>query len=269
MRTREVTPIETAGTQTISRAVEVLACFSAEHPHLKLLELANQLGLTQSTAYRYLTALESGGLVTRDVSQGGYRLGYKVIELSWIALNQIEARRHALDEMEQLLQATGLKINLAVLIEGDVIHVAHAVPPDVPRGLTTPGRRAVAHCTSLGKAMLADLPAEQVHSMIERYGWRPYTKASVRDFKRLDRELEHIRQVGYALDLRERRPEVLCAGASIRDYSGRVVAAVSASVRDNRYTAESLEAEVAPRVVAAAERISFRMGDQATTAAFL
>jgi DNA-binding IclR family transcriptional regulator len=104
--------------------------------------------------------------------------------------------------------------------------------------------------------------------MVERYGWRPYTKASISDFERLDRELEHIREVGYALDLRERRPEVLCAGAPIRDYSGRVVAAVSASVRDNRYTAESLEAEIAPRVVAAAERISFRMGDQAT-AAFL
>ena len=268
MTTREIASIETAGTQTISRAVEVLACFSAEQPHLKLLELANQLGLTQSTAYRYLTALESGGLVSRDPNQGGYRLGHKVIELAWIALNQIEARKHALDEMELLLQETGLKINLAVLFEGDVIHVAHAVPPDVPRVLTTPGRRAVAHCTSLGKAMIADLPTEQVHAMVERYGWRPYTKASISDFERLDRELEHIREVGYALDLRERRPEVLCAGAPIRDYSGRVVAAVSASVRDNRFTAESLEAEIAPRVMAAAERISFRMGDQAT-AAFL
>ena len=82
MTTREIASIETAGTQTISRAVEVLACFSAEQPHLKLLELANQLGLTQErSAYRYLTALESGGLVSRDPNQGGYRLGHKVIEL--------------------------------------------------------------------------------------------------------------------------------------------------------------------------------------------
>jgi IclR family KDG regulon transcriptional repressor len=261
------TSIET-GTRTISRAVEVLACFSAERPRLKLIELAEQLGLTQSTAYRYLTALESGGLVSRDADQGGYRLGTKVIELAGIALNQIEARKHALEEMERLLQQTGLKINLAVLIEGDVLHIAHAVPSDVPRGLTTPGRRAVAHCTSLGKALLADLPTPLLHATIERYGWRPYTKNSIRDFGRLDRELERVRNVGYALDVRERRPEVLCAGAPIRDYSGRVVAAVSASVRDDRYTAETLEAEVAPRVAAAAERISFRMGQQAT-AAFL
>jgi DNA-binding IclR family transcriptional regulator len=268
MPTRKIASIEAAGTRTIGRAVEVLACFSAERPHLKLLELADQLGLTQSTAYRYLTALESGGLVSRDADQGGYRLGLRVIELAGIALNQIEARKHALDEMERLLHETGLKVNLAVLIEGDVLHVAHAVPPDVPRGFTTPGRRAVAHCTSLGKAMLANMPTELVHATIERHGWRPYTKNSIRDFVRLDRELERVRIVGYALDLRERRPEVLCAGAPIRDYSGRVVAAVSASVRDNRHSAESLEAEIAPLVAAAADRISFRMGHEAT-AAFL
>lgn len=268
MTKRGIASIEAAGTQTISRAVEILACFSPERPHLKLVEIADQLGLTQSTAYRYLTALESGRLVTRDLDQGGYRLGLKVIELAGIALNQIEARKHALEEMERLLQETGLRVNLAVLIEGDVLHLAHAVPAEVPRVLTTPGRRAVAHCTSLGKAMLADLPTELVHETIERYGWRPYTKASISDFDRLDQELEHVRGVGYALDMRERRPEVLCAGAPIRDYSGRVVAAVSVSVRDDRYNRESLEAEIAPRVVAAAERISSRMGQQAT-AAFL
>jgi IclR family KDG regulon transcriptional repressor len=268
MATLSTPQVDAGGTQTITRGVQVLACFSPERPHLKLSEVAEQLGLTQSTAYRYLAALESGGLVARDPDQGGYRLGLKVIELAGIALNQIEARKHALDEMERLSQETGLLINLAVLIDGDVLHVAHAAPPGVPRSFTALGRRAVAQCTSLGKAMLAGLPPRQVHAIIDRFGWRPYTDASIRDFDRLDRELERTREVGYALDLRERRMGVICAGAPIRDYSGRVAAAVSASVADNRHSDLSLESEVAPQVVAAAERISFRMGHQAT-AAFL
>jgi len=261
-------PVEPTGTQTIARAALVLACFSSERPHLKLAELADLIGLSQSTTYRYLSALESGGLVMRDPQKGGYRLGLKVIELAGIAINQVEARKHALDDMDRLSADTGLLVNLAVLFEGDVLHIAHVAPPGVPRAFTSLGRRAVAHCTSLGKALLADLPTEQVHGIIDRYGWRPYTERSIRDFERLDAELQRIRTVGYALDLGERRPGVVCAGAVIRDFSGQAAAAVSVSAADNRYGPEAIEAEIAPEVVAAAERISFRMGHQ-STAAFL
>ena len=257
---------EGSGTQTIARAAQVLACFSAERPHLKLVELSELLGLSQSTTYRYLAALESGGLVIRDPRQGGYRLGLKVIELAGIAINQIEARKHALDDMDQLSADTGLLVNLAVLFEGDVLHIAHVAPPGVPRSFTALGRRAVAHCTSLGKAMLAGLSDAQVHVIIDRYGWRPYTDRSIRDFARLDAELARTRTVGYALDLGERRPGVVCAGSVIRDFSGHAAAAVSVSVADNRYDPAAFEAEIAPQVLAAAERISFRMGHQSTSA---
>jgi IclR family KDG regulon transcriptional repressor len=257
---------EPSGTQTIARAAQVLACFSSERPHLKLVELSDQLGLSQSTTYRYLAALESGGLVVRDPELGGYRLGLKVIELAGIAINQIDARKHALDDMDRLSAETGLLVNLAVLFEGDVLHIAHVAPPGVPRSFTALGRRAVAHCTSLGKALLAALPSEQVHPIIERYGWRPYTERSIRDFKRLDAELERVRGVGYALDLGERRPGVICAGSVIRDFTGHAAAAVSVSIADNRYDPSVIEAEIALKVVAAAERISFRMGHQGTSA---
>ena len=138
----------------------------------------------------------------------------------------------------------------------------------MPRTFTALGRRAVAHCTSLGKALLADLADDRVHSIIDRYGWRPYTDKSIRDFAALDQELARTRARGYALDLGERRPGVICAGAAIRDFSGHAAAAVSVSGADSRTSPDAFEAEIAPKVVAAAERISFRMGHQAT-AAFL
>ena len=257
---------EGSGTQTIARAAQVLACFSAERPHLKLVELSELLGLSQSTTYRYLAALESGGLVIRDPQQGGYRLGLKVIELAGIAINQIEARKHALDDMDQLSADTGLLVNLAVLFEGDVLHIAHVAPPGCreasPRSAAVPSPTA----PRSGKAMLAGLSDAQVHAIIDRYGWRPYTDHSIRDFARLDAELARTRAVGYALDLGERRPGVVCAGSAIRDFSGHAAAAVSVSVADNRYDPEAFEAEIAPQVLAAAERISFRMGHQSTSA---
>ena len=70
--------------------------------------------------------------------------------------------------MDRLSEETGLLVNLAVLFEGDVLHIAHVAPPEVPRSFTALGRRAVAHCTSLGKVLLAAIPDEQVHPIIEQ-----------------------------------------------------------------------------------------------------
>ena len=244
--------------QSTERAALVLACFSAEEPRLSLAELSARLELSQSTVFRYVAALQSAGLLERD-ERGGYRLGLRVVELAGIAVNQIEVRKHALDEMEALRAELNLLVNLGVLFEGDVMHIAASVPEGWPRWYTTLGRRAVAHCTTLGKVLLAHRPWEQVQATIERYGWRPYTPNSIQSFERLQVELEAIRRQAHALDNEERRVGSICLGVPIRDYSGAVVAALSVSG-----TTETLgpdrQAQVLPRLLAAAGRISFRMG---------
>jgi DNA-binding IclR family transcriptional regulator len=79
-----------------------------------LAELAARLDLNPSTVYRYVATLEDAGLLVRN-QRGGYRLGLRVIELAGIALNQIEVRKHALDEMDQLRDEVNLLTHLAVL----------------------------------------------------------------------------------------------------------------------------------------------------------
>ena len=148
-----------------------------------------------------------------------------MIELAGIALNQIEVRKHALDEMDRLCDEVNLLTNLAVLLDGDVLHLAHSAPKAVPRMYTALGRRAVAHCTSLGKALLAHRPWDETRGAIERHGWRPYTRHSIADFARLEAELAAVRAKGYAIDREERRADVICIAAPIRDRAGEVVAA--------------------------------------------
>src|SRR4029450_4482631 len=101
--------------------------------------------------------LEDAGLLVRNQG-GGYRLGLPGIELAGIAPNQNEVRKHALDEMERLGDGGDLLTNLAVLLDGDVLHLAHSAPKAVPRMYTALGRRAVPHCTSLGTGLLAHHP---------------------------------------------------------------------------------------------------------------
>ena len=257
-------PGRRARSQTIERAALVLTCFSAEEPQLGLAELAARLDLNASTVYRYVATLEDAGLLVRN-QRGGYRLGLRVIELAGIALNQIEVRKHALDEMDRLRDEVNLLTNLAVLLDGDVLHLAHSAPKAVPRMYTALGRRAVAHCTSLGKALLAHRPWAETRAAIERHGWRPYTRHSIADFARLEAELAAIRAQGYAIDREERRADVVCMAAPIRDRGGDVVAALSVSGSKTRMT-ETLRRRTLPRVIEAANRVSFRLGFQANAA---
>ena len=257
-------PGRRARSQTIERAALVLTCFSAEEPQLGLADLAARLDLNPSTVYRYVATLEDAGLLVRN-QRGGYRLGLRVIELAGIALNQIEVRKHALDEMDRLCDQVSFLTNLAVLLDGDVLHLAHSAPKSVPRMYTALGRRAVAHCTSLGKALLAHRPWAETRAAIEHHGWRPYTRHSIADFARLETELTSVRAQGYAIDREERRVDVVCMAAPIRDRAGDVVAALSVSGSKTRMT-ESLRRWVLPRVVETAARVSFRLGYQANAA---
>jgi IclR family acetate operon transcriptional repressor len=254
-----------AKSQTIERAALILACFSAEKNHFTLAELAENLGLHQSTVYRYVTTLQRAGLLSRDERHGGYRLGLRVIELANVGLNQLEVRKQALDEMDRLRDSLDMLISLGVMFEGDVLHVAHAVPKEWPRWAMTEGRRAVAHCTSLGKVLLAYSPMDVVHATIEEYGWRPYTPHSIHDFERLAVTLAEVRERGYALDQEERRLGLCCVGAPIRDHTGTVIAALSISSKAERLM-PILEDRCLPLLREAADRISFRLGYQGNSA---
>jgi DNA-binding IclR family transcriptional regulator len=195
----------------------------------------------------------------------GYRLGLRVIELANVGLNQLEVRKQALDEMDRLRDSLDMLVSLGVLFEGDVLHVAHAVPAEWPRWAMTEGRRAVAQCTSLGKVLLAQRPAVEVRELIKEYGWRPYTPHSIQDFAQLERALEEVRERGYALDREERRLGLCCVGAPIRDHTGTVIAALSISSKSERLL-PLLDESCLPLLREAADRISFRLGYHSSSA---
>jgi DNA-binding IclR family transcriptional regulator len=266
-RKRRISP-SSRKSKTIERAGRILACFSDAEPHLSLTDLAAKLELNPSTAYRYIASLQQAGLLERDTRQGGYHLGLRVVELAGIALNQIEVRKHALDELDRLRDETNLLSNLGVLFEGDVLHLAQSATKDVPRMYTMIGRRAVAHCTAMGKVLLAYRPWTEVRRLIGQYGWRPYTPKSIQRFDRLQTELAAIRTQGYGVDREERRRGVGCLAAPIRERSGHVVAALSVSGSLDRLTGGSKEfsAHLLRRVLDGAHRISFRLGHQGTAA---
>lgn len=251
---------------TIGAGLRVLSLFNHLAPEWTIRDVASRLDLPYSTAYRYVTSLEAEGYLVRHEPTGTFRLGLPLIELAGVALNQLDVRVHGLSFLDQLADATGLNANMAVLYQGDTFHIAYAVRSAVPRMYTALGRRAVAHCTALGKALLADRPFAEVRQIIETYGWRPYTPRSIQNFETLERELATVRVRGYAVDRGERSVTTRCVAAPVRDRTGRAIAAISVSGTQESVPDERIS-ELASQVQHVAAQISYRLGyDQADPA---
>jgi DNA-binding IclR family transcriptional regulator len=245
--------------KTIEGGLQILGLFNHAAPEWTIRDVAERLSVPYSTAYRYVSTLEATGYLVRQPSSGAYRIGLPLIELAGVALNQLDVRVQGLSDLDHLADVTGLNANMAVLHRGDTFHIAYAVRSAVPRMYTALGRRAVAHCTALGKTLLADLPFEEVRCIIETYGWRPYTPRSIQSFPDLERELIEVRGRGYAIDQGERSPGTRCVAAPIRDKLGRAVAAISVSGPHDRLPEERLR-DIATTVQEHASMISYRLG---------
>lgn len=258
MRDRRRDPSE-ASAKTIGSGLQILSLFNHLAPEWTIPAIARQLDVPYSTAYRYVTTLEAEGYLVRHQPTGTYRIGLPLIELAGVALNQLDVRVHGLSLLDHLADATGLNANMAVLYQGDTFHIAYAVRSAVPRMYTALGRRAVAHCTALGKMLLSDIPFEEVRRIIETYGWRPYTARSIQTFPELERALSEVRERGYAVDRGERSTGTRCVAAPIRDKTGQVVAAISVSGSYDRLPEERIP-ELAATVQEHASMISYRLG---------
>ncbi|MGH2460990.1 MAG: IclR family transcriptional regulator [Chloroflexota bacterium] len=239
--------------------MEILGLFNHLAPEWTVRDIATQLDVPYSTAYRYVNSLEVAGFLVRQQASGTYRIGLPLIELAGVALNQLDARVHGLSYLDHLADATGLNANMAVLDRGDTFHVAYAVRSAVPRMYTALGRRAVAHCTALGKVLLAGLPFDEVRGLIEAHGWRPYTPSSIQSFPALEAALTSVRERGYALDRGERSVATRCVAAPIRDKTGHVIAAISVSGPHGRLPDARLP-ELASTVMEHARLISYHLG---------
>lgn len=225
--------------QALGHGLAVLDSFDRRTPALTAAQIARRTGMTLPTLYRYLTLLESSGFIQR-LAGGRYALGIRLVEFGGQALSRADVYRYGQPIVGELATELGLDVHLGQLYEGDVLHLGYGARParETETGtLATTrsklGERAPAHCTSLGKAMLAYVPTERVESTIRRYGWRPMTTNSIRSFGRLERELDDVRSRGFAIDREEKVAGVRCLAAPVYvgtpGRGGEVVCAISAT----------------------------------------
>ena len=245
--------------QVIDRALSILDMLSAQGPDLALGEISDKLELHKSTVHRLIMVLERHKLIERNPVSGRYRLGLKLFELGTQALAQLNLRDRARPFLERLVLETSETVHLCVLDDSEVVYLDKVEPERSVRMATSVGRRNPAHCTAVGKAMMAYLPLAQVESIVRKQGMKAVTSNTITNFLELKKELAAIRERGYSVDNEEIEEGVRCVGCVVRNFSGDPVAAVSISGPAFRVTLEKVPV-LATAVVAAARGLSQGLG---------
>lgn len=244
--------------QVLDRTFAIFDVIAANGPELTLAEITLRLNLHKSTAHRLLAVLEGYRYVERTRS-GKYRLGSKLLELGARAAAGLDLAERALPFLRGLVAETGETAHVGILREGEVLSIANVESPRTLRTPATVGRRTPAHCTSLGKAILAFASEEQLAEVVRTRSLKGYTAKTLTRAEALRQELREVRRRGYAVDDEEFEEGLRCVGAPVRDHSGRVVAAVSITGPAFRITPERLPA-LGKSVIRAAEKLSAALG---------
>ncbi|HLH68572.1 MAG TPA: IclR family transcriptional regulator [Candidatus Dormibacteraeota bacterium] len=244
--------------ESADRVLRVLEAFSPTKRDLTLSEIADQLGLPRSSVHRLLAVLIAHGFIERDPATRRYRLGIRLFEIGSIVIHQRGLHSAAHPVVEELSVSTGETCHLAVLSGIEAVYVYKIEGASSIIMSSRVGGRAPAHCTSIGKVLLAWSGREVVEQVVAG-GLRPYTLNTITSPEQLEVELERVRAQGYAIDVEEYERGLCCIAAPVRDHSGAVIAALGLAGPRSRLGPRRLT-ELAGPVRAAADAVSRNLG---------
>ncbi len=250
--------------EALLRGMQVLSLFSRETPALSLTQIKNAAGINKTTAFRIVSTLESAGYLERDPQTKHYYPGLKVLQLGFTALSSLEFRQVARPYLRRLSQETGRTVSLSMLDGMEVVYVDRVLVQQVFGVVLGLGSRIPAHCASLGKAMLAHLPSEDLNRRLVGNDLQDHTPNTLIDRADLDADLSRVRQLGYSVNDEEWVLGLRSTAAPILDNDGIMVGAVNISVSAAEVSRSELESKFSPAVRDIARQISHALGYEPT-----
>jgi DNA-binding IclR family transcriptional regulator len=213
----------------VERALNILEAAANRREGLTNSEISHKLGIPKSSASYILRTLERRGYLRRDVENGRYRLGLKILSLGGDARANLDLAEVALPFMQALQERIHLTIHLAVLDQGEAVYIEKVEAPGFFKVNTWVGRRMFLHSTSVGKCLLAWLPKPEVETLLRQQGMKKRTPKTISSVPKLLADLERVRDQGHAIDDEENSLGARCVGAPIFDAMGTVTASLGVS----------------------------------------
>ncbi|GHE02532.1 IclR family transcriptional regulator [Streptomyces alanosinicus] len=243
--------------QSVDRAVSVLEIL-ARHGEAGVTELAEELDVHKSTAFRLLGVLENRGLVAQAKDRGKYYLGAGVLRLAGAAAVRLDISQEGVPVCREVADELGETVNIAVLDDDAAVNIMQARGTASVTAQNWLGRRTPLHATSSGKVLLAHMPPTLREGLLARTLPR-FTDRTITGAGMLRAELEAVVEQGYGVTAEELELGLAAVAAPVRSHDGKVIAAISVSGPVYRLNSDRLP-EVAKRTVAAGAELSRRMG---------
>ncbi len=253
------------GVQSIGRGFAILEEIARNRDGIGLAELSKRVGLHNSTTFHLVKTMVSLGYVRQMRDSKRYRIGRPLFALAASALDEIEMMSLATPVLEDLSRETGESAHFSVRMGDAVVVLARTSGPGAFQLTDRVGVVRPAHCTALGKIMLAALAPDQLERFLARAELRALTPKSIVSAEHLRREIVEVRRAGIAFDDGEFDQELRCVALPVRDFSGEITGAIGISGPVWRLSIEALQKR-ARRVAAAADRLSGEFGYTGDTA---
>jgi DNA-binding IclR family transcriptional regulator len=225
----------------LEKAHLVLQAVSEQPGHYKLIDLSKHLGINKSSLFSMLLTMEELHWVTRD-ADGTYALGGAFAGFGASFIRHFDLgdafHREAVVTRDRL----GETIQMAKLVGTNILYLGKLEAPSPVRLLSEPGMRLPAHCTAMGKALLASMPNDEVSTLFDSTPLTSMTIHTVSHLSELLPQLEQIRQQGYAEDLQEAVMGFSCVAAPVFNRAGKAICAVSCSMPVHQWESRALDA---------------------------
>ena len=255
---------QAAWSQSLERGLAILSAFGSNRSTIGVSELSRELGLSRSTTHRYIATLTSLGYLQQDSETKRYRLGPRVLDLGFAAINSMDIREISVPYLQALSDDTGFTVNMAILDGPDVVYIercrtARSGQREIDLNLHV-GSRLPAYCTAMGKALLAFVPErrfEEILDVVELVARGPNT---ITDRAAFRVEMRKIRTLGVAVNNEELAYGLRSIAAPIRSRSGEVVAALNLAVHRSMISIDDLIERYGPPVKRTADAISADIG---------
>lgn len=254
------TELKTAGNQSAEKALRILEYLADQNEPMRLMDIAKETNLNNSTALRFLTTLLSMGYVAQETDTSKYYLTYKLVTLGKRVNEKKPLSKIVSPYLKKISETLQESACLAIDQNSQVVYIdVKEGPRQIVKAMQRIGNIAPMHCTGIGKLLLLNYSETQIDHLIQTQGLSRFTQYTLTTRDALLYELQEVREKGYALDNEECEIGARCIAFPIYVHSQKVIAGISVTGPSIRLT-DAFTNKWIPYLRQVSQQISYELG---------
>lgn len=243
------TPRKIEAVHKTCRIIEILR----ERGEAGITEISEEMDFSKSAVHGHLATLNDEGLVVKDGHT--YHLSLRFLDIAESVKARIAKRDVVREQVRTLAEETGEVVHFGAEENGRIVYLSKSKGNSAVETVSQIGKRMPMHSTSMGKAILAELPSDRTKAILEQYELIERTENTITDPDQLLDELDDTHERGFAIDKEENIPGIRCIGMAVSGPEANVFGALSVSGPSQRMAEDRIENGLSEKVAQAANVI--------------